>query len=329
MIIKLFSKIKGKLSKIYNNLLFLYDDILHVYFNGQYIPKRLYIEPTNICNANCIFCAYQFDKRKKTKIDLTLLAKVVKEFKNIGGKHINLTPFVGEIFVDSNILDKIRLIKEYQFDSIFAYTNALLIHKFNLEDILNCGLTQLSVSTAPLIKDVYKKIYRNGSYRQLLVNLKNLLRAFNKIDNKTLERITIEFRSDRSLHECLNTDDFKTYVEPYLSKGISVSSLDTYDSWMGMIKESNLLEGMKIKNANFKKPFPCKRLSSIQITANGDVRLCGCRYNNKAEEDIFSLGNVKDISILEAYNSPKAKDLKRSFFQNNIPDECEQCSWYS
>ena len=61
------------------------------------IPDILYIETTNTCNANCIFCAYQYDKRPKTTMPFELLSKAVNEYKLAGGKKINFSPFASSI----------------------------------------------------------------------------------------------------------------------------------------------------------------------------------------------------------------------------------------
>ena len=138
------------------------------------IPEYLYIEPTNICNANCIFCAYQYDTRAKGFIDYELFKKVVTRFKNVGGEKIGLTPFAGEIFLDRNILKKLNYIKNLNFSSVHSYTNALSIHKFNIEEILNSGLTNLHISLSPLDKELYFSIFRNRYYKRLLLNLSSI-----------------------------------------------------------------------------------------------------------------------------------------------------------
>ena len=293
------------------------------------IPDVLYIETTNTCNANCIFCAYQYDERPKNIIDFELFKKIVLRYKKVGGNQISLSPFAGEVFVDPNILVKINFLREQDFSLIYTYTNALLLHKFSMNNILTSGLTRLNISMAPLREDLYIKIYRNNSYKQLLKNISNLLIAFNNTIDKTLENISIEFRSNISLHEIKQLPDYKYYIEPYINKNIHIGCMQIFDSWMGKIKSNDLLDGMVIKDANFDKPVPCSRLSMLQVLANGDTRVCGCRYNHESKEDVFFLGNATSEDIIDMYMKPKVKELKDSFFRSEIPKECELCSWYT
>lgn len=292
------------------------------------IPDMLYIESTNICNANCIFCAYQYDKQPKGTIDFELLKKVVIDYKKAGGTKISLSPLTGEIFVDKDILRKINFIRDIGFDLIYTYTNALLFHKFDIKDILTSGLTRLNISTAPLDEETYIKIYRNRNYKQLLKNLANLLKHFDIIQEKTIQHISIEFRSNVPLKEIKKLPDYQKYIEPYINKNISVSAMQTFDSWMGAISQDQLLDGMYIKDPNFKKDKPCIRLNMLQILPNGDTRVCGCRFDSNADKDIFTIGNVYQKDIVELYNDKKVKDLKNSFYAGNIPKECQLCSWY-
>lgn len=281
------------------------------------VPDILQIEPTNICNANCIFCAYQYDKRPKNTMTFELLSKVINEYKSLEGKKINFSPFAGEIFVDKDILKKIKFVSNIGFDVITTYTNALLFHKFKIEEILNSGLTRINISLAPPIKDSYIKIYRNKNYKQLMINIKSLLKNFNTQKEKTINEISIEFRSNISMQEIEKLEDYQIYIKPYLSENIRISCMRVFDSWMGMIGQNDLLDGMLIKDHNFTKNTPCMRLNTLQITANGDSRVCGCRYNNNdyTKEDIFYVGNAYNESVINMYNKQKVSDLKQSFIQ--------------
>lgn len=294
------------------------------------IPYILQIETTNTCNANCIFCAYQYDKRPKTTMPFELLSKVVNEYKLAGGGKINFSPFAGEIFVDKDILKKINYVHKVGFDLITTYTNALLFHKFQIEEILNSGLTRINISLAPPIKDSYIKIYRNKNYKQLMINIETLLKTFHTQKEKTINEISIEFRSNISMQEIEKLEDYQTYIKPYLNENIKVVCMRIFDSWMGMIKQDDLLSGMSIKNHNFPKNTPCMRLNTLQIMANGDARVCGCRYNNNdyTKEDIFYIGNTYNENIIDIYNKKKVFDLKQSFIINTPPLECQLCSWY-
>lgn len=299
----------------------------------QAVPEELHIELSSICNANCIFCAYQYDQRKRSVIDVKIFYKAVDEYWEMGGKKINLSPCVGEVFVDPKIIEKIKYIKQKGFQYISTYTNATLIQKFGAKKVLCSGITHILISTAPMIEEVYSKIYRTNHYKTVRQNIVDLLRSFNVLKKEaskelTVKKISLEFRADRSFEECLDTPDFKEFIQPHLSNNIQLKSINFYDAWSGAIKKEDLLQGMIIKDENFPKILPCEKTSMIQVTANGDLRLCGCRINTISGEDELKLGDFKDMGIQATYNTQKVKDIKAGFLKNKHLNVCKSCSWY-
>lgn len=330
MHVKIIQYIKNKINSFFykaNNLKIFF---LQIILKKQIAPTKIYIEPTNICNANCIFCAYQFYKADKKIINLNLFEKILIQAKQLNVNDINLTPFAGEILLDKTIIKKINLIKKYNFKSCSTYTNLINLHKFDTKELLNSGLTNLNISVSPLDKILYQKIYRSSKYEFVLQNLINLLQIFNSLKDKTVKQIRIEFRSNMSLRECTKLPDYQK-IKPMVddNKNIIITAMHTFDSWMGMIQKKDLLDGMMIANSNFKKRFPCTRLNNVQVLSNGDMRICGCRFNNNSDNDIFLIGNINNKTISEAYNSKIVHDIKKSFIRGKLPIECQKCSWYN
>ena len=302
--------------------------IASFYLEKNRVPEYLYLDIASICNANCIFCAYQYDSRDKAVMDDELFRNAVDEYKEIGGKKIGLTPILGEALIDPKIIEKLEYLKYKGFQHIHFYTNLSLLHKFDTDRFLRSGVTALHISTAPLVEEVYTKIYRAGNYRTFLDNLRGLLKSFITTHDKTLKNISVEFRSDRPLEECVCTPDFKEYVEPYLNNHVSVVAMRAFDSWNGVITESDLLEGMNIKSPDCLKVLPCQRLFIVHVMVNGDLRLCGCRYDPFNREDELVVGNIKGDTLSDVYNSKKVSEIVGSFFRRNAPKICKNCSWY-
>lgn len=91
-------------------------------------PKTLYIETTNICNADCVFCAYQYQngfRPGKGVMKDEIFEKALREYKQmpepVSGKkkQINFTPLVGEPLVDPKIIARTKLAREMGFRVIF------------------------------------------------------------------------------------------------------------------------------------------------------------------------------------------------------------------
>lgn len=306
------------------------------------VPDVLYMEITNICDANCIFCAHQFDKRKQVVMDDDIFKRAVDEFYEAGGRNIDLSPLTGEVLIDPKILDKIEYLRDMGdmggkgFEDIHFFTNLGLLHKFDMDRFLRSGITTLYISTAPLDRELYEKMYRNTKYDHVVENLRDLLKAFREAKRKgaggggtTIKEIHLEFRSDRGMEGCLAMEDYKEYVGPYLSDGVKLAHMVSYDSWNKTIKEGDLLEGMTLLEPNPVKLLPCARLFLLQVMVSGDIRLCGCRINPASPVDELIIGNINEVTLMEAYNSKRATELGKSFFTGKAPEVCKQCSWYS
>lgn len=295
--------------------------------SNQLVPQQLFIETTNVCNSDCVFCAYRYDKRKKVVLGGEDFRGIVEEYKELGGEIINFTPYAGEVFSDRDFLEKVNIAHEIGFKELNTYSNVTIIDKFGIDNILQSGLTSLAVSTAPLEEKTYKAVFQTRLYSKMLKNLVELIKRFHEIDFTTVKTIRIEFRSDRALDEIKKMPDYKK-IEPFVYDGVVVSCLQSFDTWMGMISPDELLPGMKIKSADFDKPMACDRLYMLKVTSNGKIRACGCRYDYSKEVDDFYLGNTEEISLIDAYNSGKLQQLKSSFVNGNPPEACAKCSWY-
>jgi hypothetical protein len=301
------------------------------YFAGQLRgPEWLYLELTNTCNADCIFCAYRHDKREKTLLSMDVITRVATQFKKLGGRKIGLSPTLGETFVDREAVKKIRALGEIGFDSIHTFSNGSLLHKFGVENILRSGLTELRISLPPMDEAVYNRMYQNKNYTKVRANLRNLLVAFGKVKDATVKDIYVEFRADRSLEDCTALPDFQSYVAPHLGPNVHLSAMSNFDSWDGAITTADLLPGMTLLDGSASGPkrIPCGRMFILQVRSDGVIRQCGCRVDTAAEEDELVIGDIGQMSLEDAFHAPKARANIASFIQGRHLQICRNCSWY-
>lgn len=292
------------------------------------VPDCLYIEPVNICNANCVFCSYQFDQRPKHTMSAAIFRRAVDEYAEAGGREVALSPYAGEIFIDKAIMEKIAYLSEKGFERIHTYSNATLIDRFGAHNVMRSGLTSLHISTAPLDEKVFKAIYRHPAYKRTLRNIRDLLISFGEVQDRTVQEFAIEFRSERSLQDCQALPDYKEYIEPYVTPGVSFGALTHFDSRGGLIRPSDLPPGMTVGDGGSVGLTPCSRIFILQMLVNGDLRLCGCNFDYRASVDELGLGNVDEVSLIDAFNSPRARWLKSSFEAERAPRICQDCAWY-
>ena len=79
-------------------------------FNGKHRPLMLICETTNICNNHCIICAYDSQTRKKQRMALEVFRETIRQYEDMGGGGLSLTPMVGDVFLDRALPERLEII---------------------------------------------------------------------------------------------------------------------------------------------------------------------------------------------------------------------------
>lgn len=120
---------------------------------------------------------------------------------------------------------KVTYLKQIGYRSISTYTNLTFSWFVDVNDFLECGLTDLSISIAPLNEGSYEKIfYRNKSFNRVFKNLLLFLENFHQNNNKTIKKVNISFRSNVDIQIIKNMDNFKI-INKYIKNGVIVTNM--------------------------------------------------------------------------------------------------------
>ncbi len=67
--------------------------------NGR--PRTLYLrlETVNLCNNDCLICAYRNQERAKTHMSMEVFEKTIGDYADMGGGYVSLTPLVGDVLL--------------------------------------------------------------------------------------------------------------------------------------------------------------------------------------------------------------------------------------
>lgn len=286
-------------------------------------PWNLHVELSNICNANCIFCAYQFQTRDKVIMADEIYRKALDDYCDIGGGDFMLTVTVGDPAVDPKLIQRIQEARSRpEIASIETITNAVALQSGDIEALIHSGISRIQISTGPWDEDLYEKIYRNKSYKRVIRNVRLLL-------EKNLEagcpvEICIAFRSNLSMRETLALSDYKAIA--HLPHRTEFNA--DFDTWSGEIKAGDLLPGMPLRSLSQLEREPCYWFYDGPIVfVDGSVGLCGCRDFNADSELV--VGGIADRSLLEIWQSQEVKELRRRFTEGRFPAICRKCSTYS
>ena len=281
------------------------------------------IETTNICNADCIFCAYQYQERPTGVQDMALTRKIIDEFVECGGGSVQFTPTVGDPLVDKHILERIRYARSKpEVTWIHIYSNLISLDRFDVDEFMTSGLTSLTVSTSGLDEEMYQRLYRSKMYKKVIANIKLLARENNKRGKPM--KIMVDMRVDKPMREITKYPDYLEVVE--LLGAENMLCKFRYDSWAGKIKQEQLSGNMKLRKG---KPHitPCSELfGGPMVYWDGKVGACNCRDVNASE---LIIGDVTRDHLGDIYFGEELKKLREEFLTDKRRDLCRNCTQYN
>ena len=286
-------------------------------------PFSLSLELTNLCNANCIFCPYQFQDREHSFMSDQVFQKAIDDYLAIGGGTVGLTPIVGDPLIDPQFLKRVRYLRSLPaIDRIFCTTNAILLDKFGIEEVLTSGLTSITISTSGFDEASYKRIYRSSSYQRMKRNVEQLFERNAALGNPVT--LWIGLRTDRPLNEVMKDPDF----QEILKHKPSIDFTWSYTSAGGRITREMLPAGMRLRTAPG-KTRPCTYLLDGPIVlTNGDVLGCSCVAAMDAVPDLY-LGNILKDSLLAIHQGAQMRGLLEQFSpQGRLNSTCAKCEQY-
>jgi MoaA/NifB/PqqE/SkfB family radical SAM enzyme len=284
----------------------------------------LSVETINICNANCIFCAYQFQKRPRGTMDLDLFRKIIDEYADMGGGSLGLTPTVGEALLDKHLIERIQYARSRpEITSIFMFSNMISLDRVGAENLVHSGISSIIVSVSGLDAAQYKRVYRSDMYSKVITNIGTLIAA-NKAAGSPVD-VSLTMRSDRPLSEVVKSADYIGLAEAMGADKISIKF--RYDDWSGRIKPSMLSGGMKIRSLMPARISPCSIMfTGPMIFWDGCVGACGCR---DVDADSLIIGDIRKQHLGEIWFGPEIAKLRNEFLTKSIQPICDNCTHYT
>jgi MoaA/NifB/PqqE/SkfB family radical SAM enzyme len=285
-------------------------------------PFELHLELTNLCNANCVFCPYQFQQRPVQFMDDDVFRKAVADYVACGGGSVGLTPVVGDALIDPKFLDRVRYLRRIpQVDRIWVTTNGILLDRFGVAEVLRSGLTAITVSTAGFEPGMYRRVYRNASYERMRRNVLRLVEENAMLGEPVA--ITIGLRPDRPLDDVVRDPDF----QPILAHRPQLDFTWSFTSANGRIKRESLPPAMQLRVVRERRE-PCVNLYNGPIVLpDGTVMACSCVAAMDAMADL-GIGNVLEAHLAEIWRGQRMRDLRESFVAGPLNATCSGCDMY-
>jgi hypothetical protein len=281
-------------------------------------PLILRVEVTNQCNANCVFCAYQFQTRPWVVMTDEIFKRAVDQYTALGGQAVNFSPVVGEALIDKRLEEKVSYARGFpQYIKLELFTNGILLSRDRFESLVAAGINQFHVALSGFSAAEYERVYRNSSYSKLLRNLKEIA------GSSALKEVSLIIHSRT---DSLHPGDDPDYQAIRDLKAFPILFEPNLVSWHGAIKQADLPGHLFIINEPRDQRKPCFLLwGGFTVLADGRMTMCGC---TDVDGTGLPLGNIQTVDLDAHLRDGRWSKWRDSFGEGNPPAFCKGCHSY-
>ncbi|MFH1654819.1 MAG: radical SAM protein [Pseudomonadota bacterium] len=275
-------------------------------------PSFIWLEPTNHCNLKCIMCptGTGMTSVKKGYMDYGLFKKIIDEVKDYTSAIILAVG--GESLLHPQFFDMVRYASSNDI-KILLNTNATLLTKEKVEQLLYSGIASISFAFDGFNKETYEKARVGADFEKTLDNIFYFLELKKRKEKKSPYTVLSILMLE--IGDC-SGEEKEVFLKKFngLIDEVRLREVSTWGS---------TFEGVDTFNPRKHDRFfpPCSRLwSTVCITWNGDV--VPCVYDTNHE---YVIGNIKENKLIDIWNSNKMLKLRQSMLDGDYLDLLPLC----
>lgn len=267
-------------------------------------PVQIDIELNSGCNLSCPFCERGHDKVKiNRKLDRDVYVKVIDEAAKIGVRSVKLS-YINEPLMNRDIGWCIEYAKKKGMVNIYFSSNGILLNERKIKTLIKSGLTKILISIDSNDPEIYAKMRVGGKLERVKKNVSDLMRMRKEMNSE------LPFVRVNTIRTKLNEDTVPEFVE-YWEKIVDMVGVNE------MVELPDVDTGLGVERKKQSAcAFPFKQMI---VDWKGDILPC-CRFYGRK----MPYGNMSEMTLEEAWNSDKAKELKRLHIEGRW-DENEYC----
>jgi radical SAM protein with 4Fe4S-binding SPASM domain len=287
-------------------------------------PLGLICETTNVCNSDCVFCPYSLQTRQFGTMDPDLFSEICRQYVAMGGGPMSLTPVVGDVLLDSKLPSRITMLRRYS-DAIqpSVTTNLYALGRHADEVITKLLETfgRLHISVYGITPEENAHITRRKNYLNFVTQARRLSELWERSSRKC--SMWVSFRNLYAYAE----DTLRRYVGDHFghAEWLQTGTANGYSNWGGRM--SGPLPGDAYWALSSPNHKTCMLLvTAMQVYWDGRVSACSC-CDYDAGKDL-SLGNVRESTLAEIYNSPTNRTIWEHQEKGQMQPICQNCTFH-
>jgi MoaA/NifB/PqqE/SkfB family radical SAM enzyme len=313
------------------------------------------MDTINLCNLRCKMCYYSSDyQRKKQQMDLPLFKKIAEEvFPKTRFLYLSCAT---EPLMNKQFADFVRVAGEYKVPFTSFCTNGQLLTERVVEACIDAGISEIIFSIDGATAATYEAIRRGGKWDRLVKSLE-LVAAVKRKANKQRPAVRMNFTCMQT-----NIDELPAMVDfaaEQCAESLHVRHLlaynDSNDSYREEIAYRELFN-VRADDARSRAaqrgidlflpdPIPQPQRQQSAKTCVTDGSEISRQIGRRAEANpycllpwfqaiiswdgdyrvcsLHTLGNLREQSFAEIYNSPKMQAIRRRMLWRTD----NSCSW--
>ncbi len=270
------------------------------------------IETIDACTNNCYMCP-NYDKTPTRGVmsdeTFELIISKLKEVSFSGELHLYAQ---NEPFIDKKIIDKIYYAnQELPNSKIVLISNFTILNDDLIDKILDAPIYNFSCSLYALDKENYLEICKKDNFEKSFINQVKFLKKYALKIPYSYANYIIHTPAAMKDMDFITNYIFNIAPLSFAQEG-KVAPI--FSSVHDKLKQSNLYYSDCV-------------YTRLRFSENGDMSSCPCDIKG-----ILNIGNIYDInvSLLDAYNSKKARELRKrmfSFDTKNRQNACQYCAF--
>jgi tungsten cofactor oxidoreducase radical SAM maturase len=134
--------------------------------------RKLYVEPTTVCNLNCRTCIRNVWEDPKTHMEMDTFHQLVEQTKVFPELQRVIFSGLGEPLTHPHILEMVSLVRE-QGLAVTIGSNGLLLDKATSRELVALGVDRLVLSLDGVTPETYAGV-RGATISQVLENIRDL-----------------------------------------------------------------------------------------------------------------------------------------------------------
>ena len=284
----------------------------HHRVSGLYMPKVLYIETTNHCNAHCIMCPHDKMERERNHMEWDLFTRIIDQCADFEGCGLRIFLHKdGEPLMDPLLLERIDYAgKVLKRSTIHFNTNASLLGEDKIEQILRSPLDSITFSVDGASAETYNKVRVGLKYDTVRANVEAYLQK--RGESRRGPRVILQMVMSRE-----NQHEAEEFRRQWRGKADFVFIKPMHN----FLVQGTALHGGDVgpvQSARCSMPFHV-----MLLYQNGDAGLCCWDFDH-----IRKLGNVLDSTLLDMFASDAYAEVRRAMKRKDCARiaPCNACS---